>query len=542
MNIDALIAESRRRSSQLATWAVPGRFVEFLAWVSVTPHPEQRVFCKVAYDGYDPVDLGDDERDIALRIFKGVERFEAHQRSIVWSLMGGRAGKTYMFGALRLVWGAFVRDLSSLAPGQKAVALCCAPNDGLRQEIINYQLGVIRNKPELRGCIVGPKTALDDDAHPESFVVRRPDGQLVTFSGATANRGGYGGRGRSLTDFLGDEAAFFLGEKNVVNDKEIFKGASPRVLPGGQTIGQTTAFAKIGYHWEQFAANYGHPRAAIAAKATTEQLRPDASEMVARERITDPENARREFDAEPMAEGAAIFFSEELIAQCVRDIPWFGTTLHADNPDIEKAAGGDMGFRSNSSTLAATYRVMSMLVLAMLLEKRPELGAPLKPSATISTFASALADHGVSYFMADGHYRESVIEHLGDITFIDAPSPADAAIRARTLMRDGRVAIPNPDLLAPELAEPVRRLIRQLKEVRGQPTAGGGMTIHYPHWPDGSHGDLAVAFVLSLYQFSGESAERRPPELGTKEWEEAERAKRRAALAQRGSRLGGKRI
>lgn len=497
-------------------WSCPGTFVGFLDWIEVVPHPEQRMFCLVAYDGHDPVDLGQD----AVRMFGGVERFAPEQRFIVWSLMGGRAGKTYMFGALRLVWGAFVRDLSSLAPGQKAVALCCAPNDGLRQEIINYQLGVIRNKPELRACIVGPKTALDDDAHPEAFSIRRPwDKEIVTFAGATANRGGYGGRGRSLTDFLGDEAAFFLGEKNVVNDKEIFKGASPRVLPGGQTIGQTTAFAKIGYHWEQFSANYGHPVAAMAAKATTEQLRPDAAPMVARERITDPENARREFDAEPMAEGASVFFSSELIERCIQDIPWFGSNIHARRHEVQKSAGGDMGFRSNSSALVIAYHIMSVVVCGLIRECRPGAdGTPLKPSTTVGSFASDIRHHGVSFFWGDGHYRESVQEHLGDIAFADMPPNHEAYVRLRTLMRDGRLAIPNPKLLPPELAAPVFRLIRQLKEVRGQPTAGGRMTIHLPLWPDGSHGDLVAALANAAWPLGGESAPPDKPMKGTEEW------------------------
>jgi hypothetical protein len=536
VSLEALLAESKRRTERArAAWRVPERFVDFLSWCGVTPHPFQRVFCLVAYDGVQPCELPADDRAMADSLFNGVERFDEGQRAKVWSLMGGRAGKTYMLGALRLVWGAYKRDLSSLAPGQKAVALCCAPNDGLRQEIINYQLGCIRAKPELRATLVSPRTAFDDDASPEQFVIRRPwDGQLVTFAGATANRGGYGGRGRSLTDFLGDEAAFFLGENNVVNDKEIFKGAAPRVLPGGQCIGQTTAFAKLGHHWEQFAANWGHARSGISAKATTEQLRPDASAMVARERITDPENARREFDAEPMAEGASIFFSDELIASCMREVEWFGTTAHAPNPAVEKCAGGDMGFRSNSSALAISYRVMGQYVLGFLRECRPVESAPLRPSETINAFAADMRAHGVTYVLADGHYRESVVEHLGEgLVLDDAPAPADVAVRAKALMRDGRVTIPNPDTLPPEDAAVVRRMVRQLREVRGQPTAGGRITVHYPRWPDGSHGDLAVAFVNSLFRLAGEAAEPPKPKEGTAEWEEAELLRYQAELQEK---------
>lgn len=534
-------------------WSVPATFLGFLEMVEVRPHPFQRVFIKVAYDGMNPCELEGEEREMAHRLFDRVdpdgavhvvERYAPFQRRKVWSMMGGRAGKSYLFGALRLVWGAYVRDLSSLAPGQKAVALCCAPNDGLRQEIINYQLGVVRSHPDLRATIIGPKTAFDDDAHPESFVIRRPnDGELVTFSGATANRGGYGGRGRSLTDFLGDEAAFFLGEKSVVNDKEIFKGASPRVLPGGQCIGQTTAFAKLGYHYEQWKSNYGSPVTAIAAKATTEQLRPDASPMVAAERLTDPVNARREFDADPMGDAAFLFFGTELVESCIRDVPWFGTTAHAQNPQVEKAAGGDCGFRSNSSSLAISYRVLGVLVLGFLLENRPENGMALKPSLVIGGFRARMLEHGVTYLTADGHYAEAVREHLDGLPMQYAlkpddngepvsASPGEVAMRAKKLMQEGRVTIPNPANLPPEFKEPVERLIQQLKEVRGQAAPGGRTTIHMPLWNDGSHGDNAVAFLLSLWSLYGESPDAPPPAEGTDEWERAELARYQEELRQ----------
>lgn len=539
MSLDAVLAESRKRG--VRALVVPPRFVDFCTWIGVTLHPVQLVFCLVAYDGVQPCELDGVQREIAKVLFGGVSVFTDASRCVVWTLAGGRAGKTYVLGALRLVWGAYVRDLSSMAPGQDAVALCCGPKDIHRQEIINYQLGAIRAHPQLRSTIVAPR-GLADESRPERFTIRRPDGHLVRFEGATANRGGYGGRGRALTDFLGDEAAFFLDSKNVVNDAEIFKGASPRILPGGQLIGQTTAYAKLGYHFSQWRENFGHPKAAIAARATTEQLRPDAADMVARERITDPENARREFDAEPMAEAAQVFFSEELIAQCIQHVPWFGTNVHARNPQVEKSAGGDMGFRSNSSALAGTYRVLAALVLAFLDEKRPTDGAPLRPSLTVGSFAATMREHGVSYFMADGHYKESVVEHLGDgFTFVDAPSPAVAAIRARTLMRDGRVVIPDPDHLPPELAEPVRRLIRQLKEVMGRPTSGGGMTIIYPLWPDGSHGDLAVAFVLALYQLAGESAEKPKAKPGTEEWANEEMSRLQEKIRDEALRPAGRR-
>ncbi|WP_394825038.1 hypothetical protein [Pendulispora albinea] len=537
MNVDALLAESRKRAARLAPLEIPARFVDFCIWLRVTLTPAQRVYSLVVYDGVQPADLDGEEREIARVIFDGIEHIPPIMLRRIFTLAGGRGGKTYVLGALRLLWGAFVRDLSTMAPGERAVALTIAPKDEQRQQVVNYQIGAMSMRPELWATIVWPRK-ISLDHPPSGFTIRRPDGQTVSFEASTCNRGGVGGRGRSFTDALMDEAAFFQDEKKVVNDKELFTAAAPRVLPGGQAIAQTTAWAKVGYHYEQWKQNFGHPVSGVAARATTEMLRPAAADIVALERANDPETARREFDAEPMAETATTFFSEELIESCLIEVPWFGTLAHADNPDIEKSAGSDMGFRSNSSALCITYRVLGMIVLGYAAELRPEPGKPLRVSHTVATFREALRARNVSTTMADGHYREAVVEHLGDLLLVDAPSPSDVAVRVRTLMRDGRVRLPDPRALPPEFATVVTRLVKQLKEVKGQATAGGGMTIHLPLWPDGSHGDIAAAFMLAVYQLYGEAAKSSVPKPGTPEWEEAERAKRRAALRAGENRLG----
>lgn len=482
----------------------------------------------MAYDGVEPEDLEGEDRELAKRMFGDVDAIPEMAREHIFLLCGGRAGKTYVLGALRLVWGAYVRDLSSLAPGQRAVALSVAPKDVHRQEIINYQLGVIRSKPELKATIIGPRYLKDDDA-PEGFDIKRPDGQIVTFEGGTSNRGGYGGRGRSLTDCLMDEAAFFQDAKNVVNDKDIFKAASPRVLPGGQMIAPSTAWAKLGYHYDRWKENHGHPVNAIAVHATTELLRPAAAPMVRRERATDPDNARREFDAIPMGDAPLVFFGDDLIELCIDNELTFPIAPESyDSADPEmKTAGGDFGFRSNSSALAIGHKKKRQIRLANLQERRPEEGRPLKPSVTIKDFAAICAEHGVHQVMADGHYREAVAEHMGVIALVDAPAPDDVCVRARTLMRDGRVRFARPDSLQEPERSLMQRFIKQLREVRGAPRAGGGYSIAFPLWPDGSHGDLAAAFVLMLWQFGGETSEAVAPAVGSEEWEAQERAKRR---------------
>jgi hypothetical protein len=129
--------------------------------------------------------------------------------------------------------------------------------------------------------------------------------------------------------------------------------------------------------------------------------------------------------------------------------------------------------------------------------------------------------------MADGHYAESVREHLAEhrLGFFPAPAGtegvAEAYVKARTLMREGRVRLPNhPDLLA------------QLRAVQWRPNPGGSISIVRPKKRRGGHCDLVSALVLALFQFAGATFVSKP-RPGTPEYAaaEAERIEREALEA-----------
>lgn len=439
-------------------------------------------------------------------LFGGVTEVPLGARGVVAAVCGARAGKSYVLVALRLVFGMLVRDLSSLAPGQRAVALIVAPNDKLRAEVLNYAIGAVRSKPELAACLRGEPRA-------EDFTLARPDGQLVTFETGVATRGGYGARGRALTDFALDESAFFRDASYKVNDQEIFRAGAARVLPGGQTIVASTPWAQAGLLYELWRDNYGKPRDALVAHAPTLVLHD--SEMtraiVERERRRDPDNARREFDAQFMSSGTTVFFEAAAIDGAVVE------DSYVPQPGDQIAAGGDFGFRSDSSALMMVALSGGLLHVFTGCEQRPEVGATLKPSATVAAFATTIGGR-CAYLMADQHYREAIAEHLEahDLSYAPAPvQPAETYVRARMLLREGKVRIHTAGL--PEGM--ASRLLQQMREVQGKPTSGGGMSIVHPRWSQGGHGDLASALVLALWQVSGDAVSPATPEAGTREHE-----------------------
>lgn len=194
-------------------------------------------------------------------------------------------------------------------------------------------------------------------------------------------------------------------------------------------------------------------------------------------------------------------------------------------PGDAVCAGLDLGFRSDSSALVIVHQRDQLLLTAEVVELRPSAGRPLKPSYVCRTFIERMRAHGCTYAVGDSHYREAIVEHLSDanLAFADAPNPPSLAyVRARELLREGRVRIPRHP-----------RLIQQLREVEGRANPGGGMSIVQPRWKTGGHGDLVSAWVLALYQFVGETVQA-PVKPG---WdEEVERQKRRDAAREKTER------
>jgi len=476
--------------------AIP--FVEFCDDVlRIQLTPAQRVLCLVAIDGVDPGQLEGEQRELARQLFGNVDTIPKSARSVLAVVFGGRSGKTYIFGGLYSLWRALTADLSTLAPGELAIAVLVAPDLRLGRQGLRYALGAAKECEHISQLI--------ETENKDSFTIRRPDDHVVSVECLPATSGGSALRGRSLVSAVLDEAAFFRDEGYSVNDGEIFNAVAPRVLPGGLVVLASTPWAETGLLYEEFTKNHGDPRSAIAAHAPT-LLMLDTErnrEAVARERERDPDNAAREFDAEFMPMGSGLFFDPSAIADCVDEhLP----TVHPPNTRFPASTGGDLGFRSDSSAFVTVRKQFEFLVSAEITELRPQKGQPLVPSEVIAAGAAQVLRHGGSRLVTDHHYIESSREHLkrSRVMLIAAPGGIEGKIavftRAKSILHEGRLKIPAGQ----------KRLIAQLREIVSKPTPGGGLTISSPR-RGGAHGDVASAFVLALYDLERHGAMRPQP-------------------------------
>lgn len=437
----------------------------------------------VVFDGVDPIDLPPGDLEIARKLFGDVDRFPPVTRAILVAVCGARGGKSYLLSALYSVYRAIYADLSTLAPGEVAVALVVAPDLGLAHQTLNYAKGAINADQELSGLVVA------DNA--DSIVLRRPDGQTVSILCRAAGRGGAGLRGKSLVSAVLDECAFFRDQSYVVNDRDVFQAVTARVLPGGMVVVASTPWAEAGLLFDEFKLNFGHPVTAIAVTAPTLLMLPTQRNIdaVAREEARDPDNALREFGAQFMVVGGSNFFDRDACRVNVDVEP------RTDAPrGVRVGVGGDLALVRNSAAVVVVHEKDGRYLVAEVVEKKPTKGAPLKLSEVIRDFSSVAQRHGANEIEVDHHELEAAREHLPDGVWLTPcvggqQGKIDSYTRVRDLLHANKIDIP------PQF----QRLANQLRDVVKKPTSGGGVRIFSPevNW---AHGDLVSAFVLSLDQ------------------------------------------
>jgi hypothetical protein len=223
------------------------------------------------------------------------------------------------------------------------------------------------------------------------------------------------------------------------------------------------------------------------------------AKIVEAERKRDPVSASRELDAKFISIASGHLFDASAIDAAVWD------TMPAKTPGMVVTAGCDLGFSHDSSALVIACQVGSVRYVVDVLEMVPEPGKPLSFGTVMESFAERAKFWGADGIVADGHYREAVLEYLNryDLGFIPAPAGMKGKTTTysfvKSLIHGGNVRIPDHE-----------RLVQQLKEVEVRPSSGGALSISSPTWRSGGHGDIVSALVLALYRLGGYDVEDRP--------------------------------
>ncbi len=456
----------------------------------------QRVIAKVAFGNYQPADLPEDERAMAMTMFGGLEVVDEAARKYIVMYLGRGSGKTTICSAFA-VYTCVTFDVSRAGPGSVPYAIVVAPDKETAKLSIRMSREMIRTTPSLERLVV------NDEA--QSIQLRRPDGRFVKIEAFAASRGGSAMRGRDIMVFLLDEAAFFTSNGGFdnkdysVNDKDIFRALKPRLMPGGRGMLISTPWPTETLIGEMFDANWGKCKTAIAIKAPTLLVRgddPDIKAMVDDELSKDPENARRELFCELDGFTGGEFFDANALGSslevCDFPVPY--------NPLWPSAVGCDLGFTKDSSAVVVVQFDGTHYRLVHAEEMRPRPGKPLQPSEVFKKFSEVTKRYRVSGVVADTYYREALREQLNEAKLTVFPAPegtrgkADVFHRTRAVLHEGNVKLPDCAI--------VRRMIQQAKLVTSKATPGGQTTVRIPRKIGLGHGDLVSAWVLAVHRLA----------------------------------------
>ena len=221
-------------------------------------------------------------------------------------------------------------------------------------------------------------------------------------------------------------------------------------------------------------------------------MRPTLAPIVERERLRDPQNAEREFDAKFLTRSSGLFFDPVAVKQAVQ-----ARALVLYPPrHARRSFAVDLGFSKNSSAAAVVFEDddnPGKYVLGELVEFRPQPDAPLAPSEVCTQFMVIARRHRITHVLGDQHYFESLREHVGKHLQVSmlpqgASGKEEQFVALRSVLHEGRLSIPEHP-----------KLVQQLREVVVKPTAGGGMNITMPLKRTGEHGDLVAALVGAVW-------------------------------------------
>lgn len=455
-----------------------------------------------ASEGRRPTTISDEECE---RYFGcSLDELPTTPRRTICGQAGGRGGKTSRLLAPKALHAAWTVPLPTLMHNEHAVSLIISSELAFARQALSFCTGYVEASPVLSRALVGRPGK-------DRLTLRRPDGKLVDVRVRAAGARGTGGRSFTLAGAFFDEAAFFYDESGVVNDKEIYRACSPRVVPGGQLWMLSTPWIDgVGLLESKIAENWGsHDEALCFRRVSTHALNPTFDPdgtIEAEERRDDPENWDREILAIPMVAGTMQFFSREALESMFdASLP----QITPPEPGMDCVAGGDTGFTQNSSALAIVQRLEQndgesppLFRLNRIEERKPEPGLPLIPKDVAHDFADIFVPYGTHEFVTDTHEITEVSDALAEkgCTAILAPDPHDAFIAARTVIHEGRARAPFN-----------ARLRTQLRSVVSKPMPGGGKRIHIPRKKDGSHGDIATAYVRALWMAQRPAAAAPPP-------------------------------
>ena len=201
------------------------------------------------------------------------------------AVVGRRGGKSRALAVLAVFLAILVDHSGVLAPGERGIVLCIAPDQKQAKLALDYAEAAIAQSPILRQLIAG-RTA---DA------LELKNGISIEVRSASFRRL----RGPTYIAVLADEAAFWHTDESANPDVEILNAVRPGLATtGGPLIIASSPYAKRGVLWDTYRRHYGAEGdpLILVAKGASRDFNPSLPQSVVDRALErDPASACAEF-------------------------------------------------------------------------------------------------------------------------------------------------------------------------------------------------------------------------------------------------------
>jgi len=394
------------------------------------------------------------------------------------AVIGRRGGKSRAVATLAAYIAGLCDHRELLAPGERGVLLCIAPDHRQATITIDYASAAFEAAPIMRQLIAGKTadtlsltTGIDIEVRAASF--RRL-------------------RGPTYIAVIADEAAFWYSDELSANtDSEILNAVRPGLATTrGLLAIISSPYARRGEVWNAYHRHYGPDGdpLILVAQGASRTFNPTLPQSVVdRAMERDAAAANAEYLAQFRTDLEA-FVSREAVEACIE----LGCRERAPLANAQYAAFIDVsGGSHDSMTLAIGHSEDDVAVLDLVREVRP----PFSPEAVVADFAMQMKAYGVSAAVGDKYGGEWPREVFAKYSVSYEPSAAPKSDLYRDclpLINSRKVKLLDNQRLASQFVGLERRTSR----------AGKDSIDHAP----GGHDDLANATAGVLVSLGADDA------------------------------------
>jgi hypothetical protein len=411
--------------------------------------------------------LTDTEREMFAKL-TGHAREPLQRIEELVAVVGRRGGKSRASAVLATFIGGLCEH--PLAPGERGVLLCIAPDQRQAKITLEYCAASFDVSPVLRQLVVNRTADTLELANNISVEVRSASFRRL--------------RGPTYIGVILDEGAYLFSEDWSANtDVEIVSAVKPGLATtGGPLIIASSPYARRGVLWETYKRHYGadgDPRILVAQGASRDFNPSLPKSVVDRALERDPAAAAAEYLGEFRSDIES-FISIEAVTACVS-----GSVLERQPQSSWRYTGfvDPSGGAGDSFTLGISHKEHGIAVLDLVREVKP----PFSPEGVVKEFSYTLRRYRITKVTGDRYAgewpreqfrKQGVAYHTSERAKSEIYIELLAAINSRVV-----------DLLDHP------RLIAQLTGLERRTSRGGRDSIDHP---PNAHDDVANAVAGAI--------------------------------------------